>query len=54
MRMGRGTHFDPDVFDAFMVLQSEFQQIAARYADTEADIEEKLHTLKRLSTPTQA
>lgn len=30
---GRGTHFDPDVVDAFMALQEEFKAIAARYAD---------------------
>jgi putative two-component system response regulator len=30
---GRGTHFDPDVVDAFLALQDEFQAIAARFAD---------------------
>jgi putative two-component system response regulator len=30
---GRGVHFDPDVVDAFLALQDEFQEIAARYAD---------------------
>jgi putative two-component system response regulator len=30
---GRGTHFDPDVVDAFLVLQHEFVAIAARFAD---------------------
>jgi len=30
---GRGVHFDPDVVDAFVALQEEFQAIAARYAD---------------------
>ena len=49
MRLGRGTHFDPDVFDAFLVLQDAFQQIAARYADTEADIEEKRQMLQHLN-----
>lgn len=49
MRLGRGTHFDPDVFDAFLVLQDAFQQIAARYADTEADIEEKRQILQHLN-----
>ena len=29
----RGQHFDPDVVDAFLALQEEFQVIAARYAD---------------------
>jgi putative two-component system response regulator len=30
---GRGEHFDPDVIDAFVTLQEEFKNIAARYAD---------------------
>ena len=30
---GRGTHFDPDIADAFRALQDEFQTIAARFAD---------------------
>jgi putative two-component system response regulator len=30
---GRGTHFDPDVVDAFLAAQSEFENIAARFCD---------------------
>ncbi|QFY45164.1 two-component system response regulator [Candidatus Methylospira mobilis] len=30
---GRGKHFDPDVVDAFMALQEEFDAIALRYKD---------------------
>ena len=30
---GRGTHFDPDVVDAFMEIQDEFVQIAEQWAD---------------------
>jgi putative two-component system response regulator len=30
---GRGRHFDPDITDAFIVLQAEFQSIAARFTD---------------------
>lgn len=30
---GRARHFDPDVIDAFVHLQKEFQAIAARFAD---------------------
>ena len=30
---GRGTHFDPDVFDAFLAHQEQFKAIAARFAD---------------------
>jgi len=32
MLEGRGTHFDPDIIDAFMVLQPEFQAIAIQFA----------------------
>ncbi len=30
---GRGSHFDPDIVDAFLQLQETFEAIAARYAD---------------------
>ncbi len=30
---GRGTHFDPDVTDAFLAIQDEFRHIAERYQD---------------------
>jgi putative two-component system response regulator len=30
---GRGSHFDPDVADAFQALQGEFQDISRRFAD---------------------
>jgi cyclic di-GMP phosphodiesterase len=29
----RGTHFDPDVIDAFLGIEKEFRQIAERYQD---------------------
>ncbi len=38
---GRGQHFDPDIVDAFMGLQDEFQAIARRFADTEDDMQKK-------------
>jgi putative two-component system response regulator len=28
----RGTHFDPDVVDAFLEIHEEFREIAARFA----------------------
>lgn len=31
---GRGKHFDPNVVDAFVALQSEFQEISTRFADS--------------------
>ena len=30
---GKGSHFDPDMVDAFLELQEAFREIAARYAD---------------------
>ena len=38
---GKGTHFDPDIVEAFLLLQDEFKTIAARYADSDEDIEKK-------------
>jgi response regulator RpfG family c-di-GMP phosphodiesterase len=35
---GRGSHFDPDICDAFIALLPEFQQIAARFADSDQDM----------------
>lgn len=32
---GRGSHFDPDVVDAYLVLRQQFESIATRYADPE-------------------
>ena len=37
----KGTHFDPDVVDAFLSVSEKFRSIAQEYADSE-----KLHTLK--------
>jgi hypothetical protein len=31
---GRDAHFDPDLVDAFVVIQEQFREIALRYADT--------------------
>jgi putative two-component system response regulator len=35
---GRGTHFDPDITDAFLQIQEQFRAIAARYADPEVTL----------------
>ena len=39
---GKGTHFDPDIVDAFLELQEEFKTIANRYVDSDADILKKI------------
>jgi putative two-component system response regulator len=42
---GKGKHFDPDVVDAFVELQEEFRAVAARFADSDADMAEKARQL---------
>jgi PAS domain S-box-containing protein len=34
---GRGTHFDPEIADAFLAIAGEFRDIARRYEDAEED-----------------
>ena len=35
---GRGSHFDPDIVDAFVALQDDFRAVALRFADSDADM----------------
>jgi putative two-component system response regulator len=51
IREGRGSHFDPDMVDAFLELEDEFRAIAARYADTDDDLAAKAIQLERLQAP---
>lgn len=37
MRQGRGTHFDPDVLDAFLAIEDEFARIAQAFRDAGED-----------------
>ena len=39
---GRGTHFDPDMVDAFIEIQDEFAVIAERFADDESLLQQKM------------
>ncbi|MCP3955301.1 MAG: response regulator [Desulfobacterales bacterium] len=44
---GKGSHFDPDMVDAFMTIQEDFRQIAMQFADFEEEKEalaEPYHT----------
>ena len=45
----KGSHFDPDMVDAFMGLQDEFRAIAARFADSDQDMAKKKKQLDRLA-----
>lgn len=46
---GRGTHFDPDIADAFVALQNDFRDIATRFADSDQDMAQKKADLDRFS-----
>jgi len=46
---GKGTHFDPDMIDAFVAIQQEFIAIAQRFADSDADMEKKQAQLEILA-----
>lgn len=41
----RGSHFDPAVVDAFLAVQGDFQTVAKRFADTDADMHQKIEYL---------
>ena len=51
MREGRGSHFDPDILDAFLGMLDEFQRIAQKFADSDADMAEKARHLELATTP---
>ncbi len=46
MREGRGSHFDPDVLDAFLGILGEFQRIAQTFADSDDDMAAKQRSLE--------
>lgn len=46
MKDGRGTHFDPDILDAFLEIEDKFLEIAIHYADSKDDIEKKKEHLR--------
>ncbi len=43
---GRGTHFDPDMVDAFLALAENFREVALRYADSNEELAQKAEALK--------
>jgi putative two-component system response regulator len=42
---GRGKHFDPDVVDAFLMIEGQFRSIAERFADTDEEVRRKARAL---------
>jgi putative two-component system response regulator len=48
---GRGSHFDPDVVDAFLELQEEFKTIAREFLDNDAAMEEKQGRFDAVNRP---
>ena len=42
---GKDRHFDPDVVDAFLALETEFQAIAKRYVDSSTTLGAKMGRL---------
>jgi len=41
IRLSAGRHFDPDVVEAFLSIESTIQDIAMAYADSDADLDSK-------------
>lgn len=44
---GRGSHFAPDLVDAFMAIEGEFRAIAQRFVDSDEELQEKLSYLDK-------
>lgn len=49
---GRGSHFAPDLVDAFMAIEDQFREIAQRFADSDAELKEKLDYLDKAISET--
>ena len=47
IKEGKGSHFDPDMADAFLELQDDFKKIAAAYADSDADMNKKVEYMEK-------
>lgn len=43
---GKGSHFDPDIVDAFLAIQDDFLAIALRYADSDHDLQKKVEYIE--------
>lgn len=45
---GKGSHFDPDIVEAFVALQDEFRAIAGKFSDSDESLAEKAHQIGRI------
>ena len=50
IKEGRGTHFDPDIVDAFLGIVPEFVQIAWRFSDSDQDLQAKAQALSTFTS----
>lgn len=44
---GKGSHFDPDIVDSFVLIQEDFRAIALQFSDSDKDIQHKADYLVR-------
>jgi len=51
IKAGKGSHFDPDMVDAFVEIQQEFSAIAVRYADSDLELRDKAAHLAVFEKP---
>ena len=45
----KSSHFDPDIVDAFVAIQDQFRNIAARYGDSDVDMAKKKEQFDRFA-----
>ncbi|QKE63757.1 two-component system response regulator [Aquipseudomonas campi] len=48
IRQGRGSHFDPDICDAFLACVEQFRAVAERFADNDQDLAKQRAALERM------
>ena len=49
IREGRGSHFDPDICDAFLANAEQFRAIAEQFADSDQDMARQLALLEQIA-----
>ncbi len=49
IREGRGSHFDPDICDAFLANAEQFQAIAEQFADSDKDMAKQLAAIEQIA-----